>query len=55
MNHRQPLHLGLGLYICRQIIEAHGGQIGVESEPNHGTTFWFMLPLAKLKSSISGR
>ena len=55
INHRQPLHLGLGLYICRQIIEAHGGQIGVESEPNHGTTFWFTLPLAKLKSSISGR
>ncbi|MEM6424570.1 MAG: HAMP domain-containing sensor histidine kinase [Cyanobacteria bacterium P01_D01_bin.128] len=46
INNRQPLHLGLGLYICQQIIEAHGGQIGVESEPNQGTTFWFTLPIA---------
>ncbi|HEY9735540.1 MAG TPA: HAMP domain-containing sensor histidine kinase [Trichocoleus sp.] len=46
VNRRQPMHLGLGLYICRQIIEAHGGRIGVQSEPGQGTTFWFTLPLA---------
>jgi signal transduction histidine kinase len=36
---------GLGLAITRRIVEAHGGQIGVESEPRHGANFWFTLPL----------
>lgn len=36
---------GLGLYICREIITAHGGRIGVEASPGEGATFWFTLPV----------
>ena len=42
---------GLGLYLCRQIIEAHGGIIDVESKLGEGSTFWFTLLIAQQGSS----
>jgi signal transduction histidine kinase len=38
--------LGLGLHICKAVIEGHHGQVGVESAKGKGSTFWFSLPLA---------
>jgi signal transduction histidine kinase len=37
-------HNGMGLYICKKIIDAHGGEIHIESEKGKGTTVWFSLP-----------
>ena len=43
---------GLGLTISKSIVEAHGGQISVQSEVGRGTTFTFTLPLAMAAESV---
>lgn len=40
----QTSGLGLGLYISAEIIRRHGGEMGVDSEPGQGASFWFTLP-----------
>jgi signal transduction histidine kinase len=44
-DHMKVSGTGLGLYICRLIVEGHGGQIWVESEEGRGSTFGLSLPL----------
>ena len=45
--------VGLGLSICKSIVEAHGGKIGFSSKEGQGTTFFFELPLARHEQAES--
>jgi PAS domain S-box-containing protein len=46
---------GLGLTICRQLVELMGGRLGLESAPGQGSTFWFELSLRRTHDSPAAR
>ena len=50
-NQAQVQGTGLGLYVCKAIIDGHGGEIGIESRENRGTKAWFSVPVQGMARS----
>ncbi|MBI2941459.1 MAG: response regulator [Chloroflexi bacterium] len=53
-EHRTMGGYGLGLSISKRLVELHGGEMGVESVPDVGTTFWFSVPVVAVDGAPSG-
>jgi PAS domain S-box-containing protein len=43
--------IGLGLFVVKTIVEAHGGQVGINDQPNGGSLFWFEIPLRQKETA----
>lgn len=53
-QHGSGIGLGLGLHICRSLIERHGGSVGIDSVEGVGSTFWFELPMGGSSGATVG-
>ena len=49
--HSKAEGIGLGLSVCRILVEAHGGRIWVKSQAGQGSTFYFTIPLDEKRSA----
>lgn len=54
LGNQDPGGLGLGLFICKRVVEAHGGSIHIESSPGRGTTCRVRLPLKAAQEPAAG-